>query len=59
MEQALVYARRTPNAEQKIEALARLAELALPGKRAAVLSEVLDAARSPRTVFPSLSSDRR
>jgi hypothetical protein len=46
MEQGLAYARRTPSAKQKVVALARLAELALLGERAEVLSEALDAACS-------------
>jgi hypothetical protein len=46
MEQALAYARRTPNAARKVEVLARLAGRALASERAAVLREALDAARS-------------
>jgi hypothetical protein len=46
MEQALANAQRTPNAGQKVEALARLAELAMPGERAAVLGQALEAAHS-------------
>jgi Domain of unknown function (DUF4062) len=44
--QALAYARRTLDAEQKEMALARLAVLAMPRDRSAVLSEALDVARS-------------
>jgi hypothetical protein len=46
MEQALAYARRTPDTTQKVESLSKLAPLVLQGERATVLSEALDAARS-------------
>jgi len=46
VEQALAYARRTPDAVQKAKALRLLVALAVPAGRAAVLGEALDAAHS-------------
>ena len=46
VEQALAYARRTPDVVQKTKALTLLAALAMPGERAGVRCEALEAARS-------------